>query len=135
MTASVGVNFMSVIHKKSMGISPAMPDLCKMPTPAGPIPVPYPNISMSVDTDKPSKKVKCEGNPVCVKGSTFKMSMGDEAGSSGGVMSNKIKGKTEFLLFSMNVQFDGKNVHKAFDITLHNDKNTPPFPVIQPPVI
>jgi hypothetical protein len=64
------------------------------------------------------------------------MSTGDEAGSAGGgVVSNKIKGKAEFVLFSMDVKFEGKNVCRAFDIMLHNDKNTPPFPVMQGPVV
>jgi hypothetical protein len=63
------------------------------------------------------------------------MSTGDEAGSAGGgVASNKIKGKAEFVMFSMDVKFEGKNVCRAFDIMLHNDKNTPPFPVLQGPV-
>jgi hypothetical protein len=64
------------------------------------------------------------------------MSTGDEAGSAGGgVASNKIKGKAEFVMFSMDVKFEGKNVCRAFDIMLHNDKNTPPFPVIQGPAV
>ena len=33
-------------------------------------------------------------------------------------------------MFSMDVKFEGKNVCRAFDIMLHNDKNTPPFPVL-----
>jgi hypothetical protein len=35
---------------------------------------------------------------------------------------------------SMDVKFEGKDVCRAFDIMLHNDKNTPPFPVLQGPV-
>jgi hypothetical protein len=64
------------------------------------------------------------------------MSTGDEAGSAGGgVVSNKIKGKAEFVNFSFDVKFEGKNVARAFDLMLHNDKNTPPFPLMQPPII
>ena len=37
--------------------------------------------------------------------------------------------------FSFDVKFEGKNVPRAMDLMLHNDKNTPPFPVIQGPVI
>ena len=59
----------------------------------------------------------------------------DEAGSLMGVVSNKIKGKAEFVNFSFDVKFEGKNVPRALDLMLHNDKNTPPFPVLQPPVI
>jgi len=135
MPVTVGVNFLSLVHKSSNGVTIAFPDVCKTPTPAGPVPIPYPNIAMSTDTAKGTKKVKCDGNPTCVKDSNFKMSTGDEAGSAGGVASSKMKGKAEFVLFSFDVKFEGKNVVRAFDIMLHNDKNTPPFPVLQAPLI
>ncbi len=136
MPVTVGVNFLSVVHKSSSGVTIAFPDVCKTPTPAGPVPIPYPNIAMSSDTAKGTKKIKCDGNPVCTKDSNFKMSTGDEAGSAGGgIISGKIKGKAEFVLFSFDVKFEGKNVCRAFDIMLHNDKNTPPFPVLQGPIV
>jgi len=135
MGVTVGVNNLSVVHKGSSGITIAFPDVCKTPSPAGPIPIPYPNIAKSSDTDKGTKKVKCDGNPVCVKDSNFKTSMGDEVGSAGGIISSKTKGKAEFVNFSFDVKFEGKNVARAFDLMLHNDKNTPPFPLLQGPVI
>jgi hypothetical protein len=136
MAVTVGVNNLSVVHKDSGGVTIAFPDVCKTPSPAGPIPIPYPNIAKSSDTSKGAKKVKCDGNPVCVKDSNFMMSTGDEAGSAGGgVASNKIKGKAEFVNYSFDVKFEGKNVPRALDLMLHNDKNTPPFPLIQPPII
>lgn len=136
MGVTVGVNNLSVVHKSSNGVTIAFPDVCKTPSPAGPIPIPYPNIAKSSDTAKGSKKVKCDGNPVCLKDSNFSLSTGDEAGSAGGgVVSNKIKGKAEFVNFSFDVKFEGKNVARAFDLMLHNDKNTPPFPLLQGPVI
>lgn len=137
MPVTVGVNQLSVVHKSSNGVTIAFPDVCKTPAPPAPfVPIPYPNIAKSSDTAKGTKKVKCDGNPVCVKGSNFSMSTGDEAGSAGGGMvSSKIKGKAEFLMHSFDVKFEGKNVCRAFDIMLHNDKNTPPFPVLQGPII
>jgi hypothetical protein len=135
MGATVGVNMMSVVHQDSGGISPSFPDVCKTPTPAGPIPIPYPNIAKSGDTAKGTKKVKCDGNPVCVEDSNFSTSTGDEPGSAGGIMSSKTKGKAEFINASFDVQFEGKGVARALDLMLHNDKNTPPFPVIQGPVV
>ena len=136
MGVTVGVNNLSVVHKSSSGVTIAFPDVCKTPSPGGPIPIPYPNIAKSSDTAKGTKKVKCDGNPVCVKDSNFMISTGDEAGSAGGgVVSNKIKGKAEFVNFSFDVKFEGKNVARALDLMLHNDKNTPPFPLIQPPII
>jgi hypothetical protein len=136
MGVTVGVNNLSVVHKDSGGITTAFPDVCKTPSPGGPIPIPYPNIAKSSDTAKGSSTLKCDGNPICLKDSNFSMSTGDEAGSAGGgVVSNKIKGKAEFVNFSMDVLVEGKNVARALDLMLHNDKNTPPFPVLQGPVI
>ena len=38
----------SLVHKGSNGISTAtIPDVCKTPSPGGPVPIPYPNISQS----------------------------------------------------------------------------------------
>lgn len=136
MGVTIGVNNLSVVHKSSSGVTIAFPDVCKTPAPpAGPIPIPYPNIAKSSDTAKGTKKVKCDGNPTCVKDSNFSTSVGDEPGSVGGVVSSKTKGKAEFVNFSFDVKFEGKNVARAFDLMLHNDKNTPPFPVLQGPVI
>ncbi len=137
MPVTVGVNFLSVVHKSSMGITTAFPDVCKTPAPPAPVPVPipYPNIAMSSDTAQGTMKVKCDGNSVCIKDSNFKMSTGDEAGVALGIVSSKIKGKAEFVNFSFDTKFEGKNVPRAFDLMLHNDKNTPPFPVLQAPII
>src|SRR4051812_8920841 len=125
MGVTVGVNKMSVVHANSSGISPAFPDFCLTPSPAGPVPIPYPNIAMSSDTASGTTKVKCDGEAVCVEDSNFSTSTGDEAGASGGVASGKTKGKAEFINHSFDVKFEGKGVARAFDMMLHNDKNTP----------
>jgi hypothetical protein len=136
MGVTVGVNNLSVVHKSSNGVTVAFPDVCKTPSPGGPIPIPYPNVAKSSDTSKGTKKVKCDGNSTCVRTSNFRMSTGDEGGTAGGgVISNKIKGKAEFVNFSFDVKFEGKNVVRAFDLMLHNQKNTPPFPLLQGPII
>jgi Domain of unknown function (DUF4150) len=135
MPVTVGVNNMSVVHAGSNGVSIAFPDLCKTPPPPPGVPIPYPNIAKSSDTSKGAKKTSCDGNPVCIKDSNFMMSTGDEAGVLLGVASSKIKGKAEFVNFSFDVQVEGKNVPRAMDLMLHNDKNTPPVPVMQGPVI
>ncbi len=136
MPVTVGVNQLSVVHAASNGQTIAFPDVCKTPTPAGPVPIPYPNTAMSSDADQTAKKVKCDGQPVCIADSNFKMSTGDEAGSAGGgVASSKNKGKAEFVNYSFDVKIEGKGVPRALDLMLHNDKNTPPFPLLQGPVI
>lgn len=136
MSATVGVNNLTVIHKSSNGTTIAFPDVCLTPAPpASPVPVPYPNIAQSADTAKGSVKVKVQGNPVCLKDSNFSRSSGDEAGTNKGVASGRNMGKAEFINYSFDVKIEGKNVPRAMDLMLHNDKNTPPSPVIQPPLV
>ena len=135
MPITVGVNFLTVVHQKSCGTTIAFPDVCKTPAPvpSGFVPIPYPNVAMSKDTSQGAKKVKAKGCPICVKTSNFMMSTGDEAGAMMGMVSSKIKGKAEFLMCSFDTKAEGKGITRALDIMLHNDKNTPPFPVLQPP--
>lgn len=132
---TVGVNGMSVVHKGSGGVSIAPVDVCKMQAGPAVVPLPLPNIAKSEDLAKGTRKVKCDGFSVAIDGSVFSQSTGDEAGSLGGVVSGKTKGKAELVLFSMDVKFEGKGVARAMDTMLHNDKNTPPAPILQGPVV
>jgi uncharacterized Zn-binding protein involved in type VI secretion len=136
MPMTVGVNKLAVVNADSNGTSIAFPDVCLTPAPpAPPVPIPYPNVAMSSDTAAGTSTVKVQGKPVCIQSSNFSTSTGDEAGTNGGVASGTTKGKAEFVNFSFDVQFDGKGVARSFDPMLHNNKNTPPFPVLQPPLI
>jgi hypothetical protein len=136
MGVTVSANNLSIVHKGSSGVSAAFPDVCKTPAPpAPPIPLPYPNVAKSSDLSAGSKKVKADGNSIAIKDSNFMMSSGNEAGALMGVASNKIKGKAEFVNASFDVKIEGKGVCRQFELMLHNDKNTPPFPVLQGPVL
>jgi hypothetical protein len=137
MAVTVGADGMSVVHADSSGITQALPDVCLTPAPpAPPVPIPYPNIAKSSDTADGTSTVQCDGNPTCVEDSNFSTSNGDEAGNApGGVASGVIQGKAEFVNHSFDVLFEGKGVARAMDMMLHNNKNTPPFPVVQGPVV
>jgi hypothetical protein len=135
----INVNKRTVVHKKSDGVAMGFPDVCRVPAPPAPFaPVPFPNIAMSADTSKGSKKVKMDGNPIMLKGSEFSKSTGDEAGTLGGMVSNTNKGKAEFINYSFDVKVEGKNVPRLGDMMLLNklsSPNTPPFPEVQPPSV
>ena len=135
MPNDVGVNGQSIVTQKSGGKLITGPDVCKTPSPGGPIPIPYPNIAMSSDLAKGSKKVKINGAPACLKGSNFSKSMGDQAGSLGGVISGKTGGMAEPTTYSFDVKIEGKNVVRNLDLFQSNQKNTPPAPVMQAPII
>jgi hypothetical protein len=138
MGVTVGVNSRTVVHKSSGGVTMVFPDVCKTPSPAGPVPIPYPNAAKSSDTADGSKKVTCDGNPIMLQGSNFSTSVGDEAGTAGGgVVSNTTKGKAEFVSYSFDVKVEGKNVPRQLDPMIHNklsSPNTPPTPLVQQPL-
>jgi len=136
MPATVNVNMRTVVHAASNGVAIAFPDTCNTPTPAGPVPIPYPNVALSQNTSMGSSTVKCDGQSIMLQGSKFSTSSGDEAGSNGGVASGVIKGKAEFVSFSFDVLIEGKPVPRLGDLMVQNQggsPNTPPIPEVQPP--
>ena len=138
MAATINVNNRTVVHKTSDGIVTVFPDVCKTPTPGGPVPIPYPNIALSKHTAKGSKTVKMDGNPIMLKGSNFSTSTGDEPGVLKGIVSSKIKGKAEFVNYSFDVKVEGKNVPRLGDMMVQNKggaPNTAPIPEVQPPIV
>ena len=117
----------SLVHKGSMGIAKStLPDVCKTPSPGGPVPVPYPVIvSMSSDLKKGTKTVKVDGkNPAAVKGSEFSRCTGDEPGTAGGVKSGTNMKEATWLLYSFDVKLDGKNACRLSDKMMMNHGNT-----------
>jgi hypothetical protein len=116
-------NSRGIAHKGSGGMSPVFPDVCKTPTPGGPVPIPYPNIGQSSNTSNGPKKVKSDGKMPMVKGAKYSMTSGDEAGTVGGIISGKFKGEAEFMMYSFDVKFEGKNVCRLGDPLFHNKKN------------
>ena len=107
MGCTVFANMRGVCHKGSGGQSPIFPDVCKTPTPAGPVPIPYPNIGKAADTSSGPSSVTTDGQMPMTKDAKYMMSAGDEAGSATGVMSSQIKGACAYMMYSFDVKFEG----------------------------
>jgi hypothetical protein len=145
MPVTVKVNGVanSLVHKGSSGVSVAtIPDVCKTPSPGGPIPIPYPNISQSITLAKGTTTVKADGGMmIAVKGSEFSLSNGDEPGVAGGVVSSTFIKESTWILYSFDVKMDGKNACRLMDKKFQNHQNTvdlagvlqPPTPIIAVP--
>jgi len=117
----------SLVHKGSMGIAKStLPDVCKTPSPGGPIPIPYPIIiSMSSDLKKGSKKVKVDGGKsAAIKGSEFSRCSGDEPGTPGGIKSSTNMKESTWVLYSFDVKIEGKNACRLSDKMMMNHGNT-----------
>ncbi|PRQ09205.1 DUF4150 domain-containing protein [Enhygromyxa salina] len=117
-------NGRGVAHGNSGGMSIVFPDVCLTPGPAGPVPIPYPNIARSADTADGPATITCDGAMPMNKGAKYSKSSGDEAGSSGGVASGTSRDAAEFMLYSFDVKFEGKGACRLGDPLFHNNKNT-----------
>lgn len=122
MGTSVDANGRSILHKGHGSThASAVPDVCKTPTPGGPVPIPYPNMAMDSNLTDGVETVKIEGNPLANVSSKIATSTGDEAGTAGGgIMSSKIKGTCTWKMGSPDVKADGKSVVRFLDTTFHN---------------
>lgn len=123
MAQKTFANGRGIAHEGSGGMSMAFPDVCNISTPAGPIPIPFPNIARASDTSEGPKSVTCDGKMPMVKGAKYSKSMGDEAGSLGGLVSGVNRDVAEFMLYSFDVKFEGKGVCRLGDMLFHNKKN------------
>jgi hypothetical protein len=104
------------------GMSLGFPDVCKTPTPVGPVPLPYPNISTGA-TGNPATAamtVLCLCMPVHNQMTMTLMSNGDEAGVLGGVVSNLIIGPQDYNLGSFRIFMQGPPVQRLTSLTGHN---------------
>lgn len=128
MPVTVKVNGVcnSLVHKGSNHVSVAtIPDVCKTPSPGGPVPVPYPNISQSITLAKGTTTVKADhGMMIAVKGSEFSLSNGDEAGVAGGVKSSTFIKESTWILYSFDVKMNGNGACRLTDKKFQNHENT-----------
>ena len=67
MSQTTFANSRGIAHKGSKGMSLVFPDVCKTPTPGGPVPIPYPNLGKSSDTTAGPVTVKTDGQMPIVK--------------------------------------------------------------------
>ncbi len=123
MAQTTFCNSRGIVHKGSGGMSLVFPDVCKTPIGPSVVPIPYPNLGKSSDTSKGPKSVKADGKMPMVKGAKYSTSTGDEPGVVKGIISSKIKGECEYMMYSFDVKFEGKNVCRMGDPLFHNKKN------------
>ena len=116
-------NGRGISHKGSGGQSIVFPDVCLTKIGKPIVPIPYPNIGKASDTSKGSKSVTTDGKMPMVKGALYSKSTGDEPGNRKGIKSGTIKEVCEFMMYSFDVKFEGKNVCRLGDPLWHNKKN------------
>jgi Domain of unknown function (DUF4150) len=125
MPSELLVNALGLTYKGTIGLTTAtLPDVCKTPSPGGPIPIPYPNIAEQGSLSDGTTTVKAKGSMIAIKGSQYSRSNGDEAGSLGGVTSNTFIKEATWITWSFDVKMDGGNACRHTDKMFQNHKNT-----------
>jgi len=104
------------------GMNFGMPDVCKTPSPVGPIPVPYPNMATGLTANPATacKKIYLSCMPAHNLNTQVPMSMGDNAGVAGGVASGMVMGPTKHLMGSFGVIYEGTPATKMTSPTGQN---------------
>jgi len=107
------------------GQNMAMPDTCLTPTPGGPVPMPYPNISMTSTALPPTTcmTILIDGTPALNMTSEIPLSNGDEAGVNLGVVSGMIMGPTSYIMGSETLMLEGVPAVKLTSETGQNGES------------
>ena len=121
MGTNVDANGRSILHKgHGKTHASAVPDVCKTPSPGGPVPIPYPNFAMDSNLADGAETVQIEGNPITTVKAKISTSTGDEPGSAGGLMSSVNKGTCSWKMGSTDVKAEGESVVRFLDTNFHN---------------
>ena len=103
----------------------ATPDVCLTPSPAGPVPVPYPNIAMGPTAIPSQVKVLIQGAPQHNLSTTIPMTNGDNAGVNMGVASGTVMGPSRHLTAAFTVLICGAPATRLGSSSLQNSTNCP----------
>jgi uncharacterized Zn-binding protein involved in type VI secretion len=100
-------------------------DACKTPSPAGPVPIPYPNLGMVSDASGGTcaSKTKLDGAKACTTKSEISRSSGDEAGTAGGIISSRNMADIKIKMGSSKVIIEGEKAAHIGSMTGHNGSN------------
>src|SRR5689334_4688395 len=111
------------------GMTFAFPNACNTPTPAGPVPIPYPSIGdvSSANSGTCSSKVKIRNKPVVTTQSEISATHGDEAGTSGGLISGEHGGVCKWVKGSSKVNVEGNPATRHLDPIKTNGQNANAF--------
>lgn len=98
----------------------AFPDVCRTPSPAGPVPIPYPNTALPPTAIPSQFTVLVQGMPAHNLMTTVPMSNGDNAGVATNPVSNMVMGPCKHMKGSLSTFFGGSPATRMLDPTGQN---------------
>ncbi len=106
------------------GTDNAQPDVCKVPAPPGPpVPTPFPNVGQGATATGAVMNVLVSGAPAHNLGTTTPMTMGDQAGTLGGMVSNRFGATRRHTVGCTTVLIGGKPATRLGAASSQNNNN------------
>ncbi|MCA9622747.1 MAG: DUF4150 domain-containing protein [Myxococcales bacterium] len=111
-----GGRLVACVASGHLCVTPGPTDVCKTPTPGGPVPMPYPNVGVSA-TMGPGYTTKTLAlmTPTWTKKGKIALTNGDQPGVALGIISNKIMGMVEVMMSSTDVKAENGGVVRSMD--------------------
>ncbi len=117
-------------NSQMMGMDTGFPDVCLTPSPAGPVPVPYPNIAMGPTSVPSQPKVFYMFTPAHNLMTVTPLSNGDNAGVATGVASGTVMGPKRHLVAAFTVLVGGMPATRLTSAAIQNNTNCPGVRVV-----
>lgn len=117
-------------NTQMMGMDLGFPDVCLTPTPAGPVPIPYPNIAMTPTAVPAQVKVMYMFTPAHNMACTTVMTNGDNAGVATGVASGTVMGPRRHVTASFTTLISGMPGTRMTSVGIGNNTNCPGAKVV-----
>ncbi|WP_437723518.1 DUF4150 domain-containing protein [Sorangium sp. So ce861] len=112
------------------GLSFGFPDVCLTPTPAGPVPIPYPNLAIGPMGVPAVYNQLWGGTPVHNMATTVPLSNGDNPGVATGVASGVVMGPRRHLTAAFTCLVGGMPATRLTSVTLQNSTNAPGMTIV-----
>jgi hypothetical protein len=112
-------------NNQLMGVDTGFPDVCKTPTPAGPVPIPYPNVATGPMGVGGAYNVLMGGAPTHNLSTTVPLTNGDNAGVAMGVGSGTVMGPSRHVTGAFTVLVGGVPATRMTSASLQNNNNCP----------
>ncbi len=107
------------------GVDMGFPDVCLTPTPAGPVPVPYPNVAAGPMAVPAVYNVLFMCTPAHNMSTVVPLTNGDNAGVATGVASATVMGPSRHLTGAFTVLVGGMPATRMTSMSLQNSTNCP----------
>jgi len=124
-------------NSQMMGTDMGFPDVCLTPSPAGPVPIPYPNVAMGPTAVPNVVKVFYACMPAHNMMTTTPLTNGDNAGVATGVASGMVMGPSRHVTAAFTVLVQGSPGTRLTSMSIQNSTNCPGARIVpsQPKVI